>query len=364
MSDQPTAESTVARLERKLESLQKDALLPSVREELAQTDSRIAELPGALAQLRSRGYQFHSYLEARAEALAERWPDRQRQAQHDLRRAEADLRGDVAAVAQAVGNLARVRSRPLSSAKAILDRVDKDLDAAERQVRSRTDAVKTGYRAAKDEARALEKEVQACTQLLDLADGASFAWLAEEAPIAQVEATWLEDGEKRGPEGRLYVTDCRVLFERHEEVATKKVLFVTTRRETVRELLWDVPVTAIAAADTVKVRRGLAMRRDVLELTFEPPATLRQVTLRLKDDAAKWDALIGRARPGEVDSERVAPPEGQAEGAASRPLAATYLVPAKCPHCGGSMDAAGLIRGVAAMPCDYCGVTVILEKAT
>jgi hypothetical protein len=372
MSDQQTAESTVARLERKLESLQKEALLPSVRDEVAETDRRIAGLPAALAKLRSRGYQFHNYLEARAEAVAERWPDQRDQAQRDVRRAEAELRGEVDGVAQAVANLQRVRSRPLSSAKAVLDRVDKELDGVQSTVKARTDALKTGYRASRDEARTLEKEVKECHDLLDLVDAASFRLLPDEAPIAQVQATWLEDGEKRGPQGRLYITDCRLLFERHEEVATKKVLFVTTRKETVRELMWEVAVTAIASADTAKQRRGLVMRQDLLRLGFDSPAPLREAVLQLKGDAVKWDALIGRVTSGEVDNERVgavaaaaaAEAEGEGGVAAPRPMAATYRVPSKCPHCAGGMDSAGLIRGVAALPCDYCGVMVTLERAT
>jgi len=67
MGDQQTAESAVARLERQPESLPKKTLLASVRKEVDETDSRTDGLPAALAQLRSRGYQFHNYLGARTE---------------------------------------------------------------------------------------------------------------------------------------------------------------------------------------------------------------------------------------------------------------------------------------------------------
>ena len=57
--------------------------------------------------------------------------------------------------------------------------------------------------------------------------------LAHEYVIIGVKAVWTKDGKenKDDPEGVLFLTDQRILFEQKEEVATKKFLFITKERE-------------------------------------------------------------------------------------------------------------------------------------
>ena len=58
-----------------------------------------------------------------------------------------------------------------------------------------------------------------------------------EAPLMATEAEWERDGEE-GPDGTLYLTDQRLLFEQNEEIATEKLFgLITTKKETRRELL-------------------------------------------------------------------------------------------------------------------------------
>ena len=44
-----------------------------------------------------------------------------------------------------------------------------------------------------------------------------------------VRATWQKGGEDN-PQGILYLTDQRLLFEQKQEIGAKKVLFITTEK--------------------------------------------------------------------------------------------------------------------------------------
>ena len=56
-----------------------------------------------------------------------------------------------------------------------------------------------------------------------------------------VKARWDQEGDN-DPEGILYLTDKRLIFERKEKVATKKVLFVTVSSQMVHEVMIDQPL--------------------------------------------------------------------------------------------------------------------------
>ena len=76
---------------------------------------------------------------------------------------------------------------------------------------------------------------------------ATFQLLPTEAGIAAVKAAWCKTGkeQKGDPQGVLYLTDQRVIFEQKEEIATKKVLFVVTEKQKVQGLLMQAPVALV-----------------------------------------------------------------------------------------------------------------------
>ena len=83
---------------------------------------------------------------------------------------------------------------------------------------------------------------------------ASFQLLPTEAGIAAVKAAWCKTGkeQKGDPQGVLYLTDQRLIFEQKEEVATKKVLFVVTEKQKVQGLQLEAPVALVDKVETSK----------------------------------------------------------------------------------------------------------------
>src|SRR5205823_11900767 len=104
---------------------------------------------------------------------------------------------------------------------------------------------------------------------------ASFQLLPGEGPIMAVNAVWCKQGKQTGddPQGVLFLTDQRILFEQKQEVATKKVLFVATEKKKVQQLLVNVPVAQTQSAQASK--QGLMGHEDHLDITFASGAPLR-----------------------------------------------------------------------------------------
>ena len=67
-----------------------------------------------------------------------------------------------------------------------------------------------------------------------------------------------------------------------------------------------------------------------------------------------WRATLLRIQNGEIDATRDA----------NAPAPVEYIVPSKCPTCGGALSKPGRIRGVSSVACEYCGANIVLEKAS
>jgi hypothetical protein len=91
------------------------------------------------------------------------------------------------------------------------------------------------------ELRAIDGEISTVAALLAEMRAASF-------PSNPTSVAWpWSRPSKWGPkrrhaQGHLFLTDRRLIMERAEKVATKKVLFITTKSELVRELLCEVSI--------------------------------------------------------------------------------------------------------------------------
>ena len=194
------------------------------------------------------------------------------------------------------------------------------------------------------------EQVEQIRWLLDQVDEASFQLYPAEDPVAACRAQYMET-KKEGPEGVLYLTDERLIFEQKEEIATKKILFITTDKETVQEFIFAV---AIGQIEEIRASdKGFMGRKEMLELRFAPEADLSGATLRLLGaENEKWAGLIGRVKSGEIAKERTRP-EDEAV------VEAVRAAPTKCPTCGATLDVA-VVRGMREITCEYCGTVIRL----
>jgi hypothetical protein len=168
--------------------------------------------------------------------------------------------------------------------------------------------------------RHLEEIEYLLTQLAE----ASFQLLPTEAGIAAVKAAWCKSGkeQKGDPEGVLYLTDQRLIFEQKEEIATKKVLFVVTEKQKVQGLQLEAPVALVDKVETSK--QGLLKNEDHIEIHFGSGAHVQMAHFHIWLEATAWQALINRAKVKDFD-------QGRAVALDQAAVEKVKSAPAQCP---------------------------------
>jgi len=158
---------------------------------------------------------------------------------------------------------------------------------------------------------------------LDQLQAARFTLDQGEDLVMAVPARWDQEG-KDDPEGVLYLSNKRLIFERKEKVATKKILFITTASELVQEVLIAEPLTAL---EQVKAEnKGLFGHQDFLQVGFKNKE-IGTVDFHLNgQDSEDWAALVYSAQTGELEDEKVSGGAGISVADLSGPLTAADIM--------------------------------------
>ena len=325
--------------------------MTSLFETLERTTQNLHNLDRSLAEVRARGYRFGRDWETQLSTLNDRWPQQHTQAARLLeneRRVLNTAARDTESLLQRAGRDAAL----ISTAESRIRDLQSNVSAAERRVRNTLEGTQS-------QAQALQQEINRAKSLLDALDGASFNLLPDEHGIAVCDATWTTDQQQ--PEGMLFLTDARLVFEQRQEIAKKKVLFITTEKELIQQKLWESPIGAVEELET-EDRKAFLRRQEFLTLRFsERTRDLpSDVTLQLKGaDNDTWRTMIRRAKSGQMDAERFgAPPPDQSLAAEieQETVASAKELPTVCPNCAAPLPA--VFRGMKQVSCDYCGTTV------
>ncbi|HHS97397.1 MAG TPA: hypothetical protein ENK08_05785 [Chloroflexi bacterium] len=341
-------QSQLQSLSWKLERLQQAASLSDIYDDLADIDAMLSTLPAEIEALRARGYVFRNYLERKVEVLSQQWTEMQDRVRREVERRSAELSQALREAERAVQNAASGNPAQIARAESAVRTLEGKVSAAQ-------DALEAMFDTLDRNVTQTRAQVEAIEWALEQADQASFDFYPDENLVAACRAQFLET-KKDGPEGILFLTDGRLIFERKEEVATKKILFITTEKKTVQELVFQVPIGHV---EEVKASQsGFLGRKEMLEIRFAPEADISEARLRLLGgaDNEEWAALIGRVRSGDIEKERVRTEEE--EPARAEPVAPAE-VPTKCPNCGAILTTP-IVKGMREITCEYCGTVIRL----
>lgn len=348
---QPQSQEQIDALDSELQSLQSEASLSDHKQSIADLDAQIGDLPGQIEDLRRRGYRYKAFLEGKATALQAKWRTARAVANREIQQADGELQR---MVDEAVEEITALRRKPASSgmiaaAKSKVDHLRARVDAAE-------DAIYGAYSAVQSALSQTQSQIREVQWMLDHLDQASFPLLAEENPIQAVRAKWWRDGKNKGPSGVLYLTNQRLIFEQREEVATKKVLFVTTEKETLQEMLLEVPIGQLEAVQSTS--RGLMGHEDHLDFTFATGAPYADAHFHIDgQDSDFWAGLVNRVRNSDIVRERFYA-EGETPEDIERALEESLSnAPEKCTSCGAPFDAP-IAKGQRQIQCEYCSTTM------
>ncbi|HEY67281.1 MAG TPA: hypothetical protein G4N97_03315 [Thermoflexia bacterium] len=340
------SEETRAKLDElqcQLGELQETLLLTDVHNDMGDIETALSLLPAEIEELRTRGYVFRSFLERKVDVLTKQWEETHDRVSREVSRRVRELEREADEAESALRQAMSGRASQVARAETAISTLERKVEAAQ-------SAIRAMYETLRQNVNQTRSQVEEIRWLLDQIDEASFQLYPAEDPVAACRAQYMET-KKEGPKGVLYLTDERLIFEQKEEKATKKVLFITTEKEKIQQLIFAVPIGQV---EEVKASdKGFLGRKEMLELRFAPEADLSGATLRLHGvENEEWAGLIGRVKSGEIAKERTRPKDEAV-------VEAARAAPTKCPTCGATLDVE-IVRGMREITCEYCGTVIRL----
>lgn len=339
-------QSDIQEMQSSLGDLQLSARLADLRDRVEDLSVKVRGMDQRIATLRKHGYAFEKDLEDQAGKFVRDWvkvePDLKRKIESEARQLESALRPLEDQLAQLVGDRSPVAilHPRVARLKTQVENLESRIEGAEKSIRGEYDQFQSSV-------SQLESHLGKLEWTLTELSEAEFQLLATESPLMAVKAVWAKEGKqtKEDPEGVLYLTDQRLLFEQKEKVATKKVLFVATEKELVQELKWEIPVVLVEDAKASK--EGFLNKDDYLELRLAPGAPFDVLSIHIWQRGDEWVSLIQRAKAGDFDANRAIPIDEVV-------LEKVRSAPTKCPSCGGAIKQV-ILRGMDSITCEFCG---------
>ena len=351
MSTKPVGgpSNRIRALQQKVDQLQSDVRLTNLRDAVEDVGSTASGLVERVRSLRARGYVFEKSLEGKAADLEGQWSPLRSRVLGQIDQEAAGLQRDLASVEQLVRQVGAPAGTP-PAAPPLLGQAERAAEALEGKAEAAERSIRGMYDQYQGEVNQLMQHLRRVEWMLTQFAEATFRLLPTEGGIMAVRATW-QKGGKDDPTGILYLTDQRLLFEQKQEIATKKMLFITTEKEKIQELLFEVPVGQIEKVQASK--KGLLRHEDHLDLDLAAGGALSSAHFHIDGQRSKtWQGLIGSAMSGDFDRDRaVAVDQKAAEK--------VRTAPTRCPNCNAPITQQ-ILRGMDRITCEYCGHVIRL----
>ncbi len=334
------------RVETSLQALTEKIGLDDHYQAVNDLDQGIAELAPRIAALRDRGYAYKAFLENKAGVLEAKWGEAEAGVRQEIRSAESEI---VPLYEGAVRRFNQLHQGRPSTAG--VSAVESEIDRVESRVAQAESALRAAYANIKSTFYQTNKQLENLEWMYDELGAASFDLYPGEGMVQAVQVEYQPDGGDE-QDGILYATDQRLIFERKEQVATKKVLFIATEKEMVQEVTYEARMQGL---DSVKAtRKGMMGGQQMLDVVFTGEATLPVFNCKIKGQASdEWANLLNRVNTGQIVNEKVT-----AEGVDTAAVAeeAFTAAPDCCSSCGAPIPE--LMATQRQHKCEYCGTVM------
>lgn len=338
--------SQISSLQYKVRNLQSKVRLASLRDSVEDLDVQVNGLKQRVQDLRFKGYVFGKSLEAKANDYARRWRAQRVSVLAEIDRQCPSLERELRPLESQLSVLQSRASNPRLGLP-MAERLESTLGTFDSKVGAVENSIRGMFDSLLNEVNQLKAEMDRIQWMLEQLAQACFQLLATEGSIMAVKATYSRDAkmDKEDPQGVLFLTDQRLIFEQKQEVATKKILFFATEKQKVQQQLLEVPVALVEKVEASK--KGLFGHQDHLTITFRSGAPVRSAWFHLDgQDCNWWNGLIGQARSGEFDDERAVKIDKEVKEKVKS-------APSNCPGCGAPITQT-VLRGMDMLTCEYC----------
>ncbi len=343
--------SDISDLQSRIGDPQDKVRLNDARDAVEDLQTTLDGMPQRIASLRTKGYVFGRDLESQAQSYAKSWAQLQPGLLTQLNTQSAALTGALRPLELQLPQLTAASANP-AIARSLVNSMQSSAKVLEDKASAAEDTLRGMYDELSGKISELIHRLDDVDYLLKHLSEASFQLLPTEGGVAAVKAVWCKTGkeQKDDPEGVLYLTDQRLIFERKEDVVTKKVLFVSTEKQKVQSLQLECPVALVDKVVTSKA--GMLKTEDHIDVRFLSGAPAESAHFHIWQSNAAWQALINRAKAKDFDAERAVPIDKEA-------LAKIKSAPSQCPSCGGNLTAV-VLRGQDSITCEFCGFVIRL----
>lgn len=289
-------------LRERFEDLLEQIKLSDLADNIRDVTERTGGLSQEMTKIRSRGYAFVASLEQKIAGLNQQWSELRPRLPQMIASEANRLRGEVDRLKDKLESAGKILEHPAALQK-LLPEVEQSFSDIESGVQEAISKVQQLYEGIQDEIDELNGKFDAINWCLDQKDEASFGWQPDEKVYIAAKAEWVVTGKgKEDPDGILYLTDQRLVFEQKETTGKTLGLFGGKK---VQELEWAIDLNQIAGIKTEN--KGFFGGKDMVYLTLGAGAPYPEITLEVKGSAdnKEWAQQIQRAINGELNAERV-----------------------------------------------------------
>jgi len=296
-SAHPDIAYAIGSIQTSLDDLQNRAGLSEVQADIANLDANLRHALSLLESARDKGYKYQNDLEDIAFDTMSRWQEIRNRVEDSIHEQAGLMRTNLQPVDTSVQRL-NATLADVSATTAVLGDVQNEIRQAMDTVYDAERTIEGAYADIESKASHLTTRLTRIHWALTQRDEASFAFDSDEDLYMAVTARWDKEG-KEDPEGILFLTNQRLIFERKEKVSTKKILFITTASELIQE---PMVVKPLAEVKDVKAQgKGLFGHQDFLEVEFSD----KTIPFHLSgQDSEDWARMVRDAKSGKIEEER------------------------------------------------------------
>lgn len=345
LSETDTAAVTakVSELKSQFTSMIDRVRLSAIGREITNLESRIKGLPGEIEAARSKGYAFRSYLENKANVLNEQWGEVNDEIKNWVDKEAQELRADLDEAEKFVETLdaqtavSAATQQIAGRLEGIMQRLNAKVESAEQNIQGLYDSLEREF-------HQTQRQLTEINWIVEQWEEKSFDPQGSEAVFLAAEAEW-DDGKDK-PEGMLFLTDKRLIFEQNEKTGKRFGMFGGKHTQGV---LWESPVTAVEGVEAEN--RGMLGGKDMLNLRLGAGATYAAITVEVKGSADNkfWMKQIQRMAKGDANDERAIEPDPEM-------IERLRNAPTDCHVCGAVLPQ--ITSGETQVACKYCGGVV------
>ncbi|MEM2180464.1 MAG: hypothetical protein QXP32_06580 [Nitrososphaeria archaeon] len=310
---------------------------------IAYIDSMSTSLPSRFEVLRKNGYVHKVSVEGQLKNLVENWNMTRSTISFDIESLTGQLKSEIGILKSEGQSILNRINQPFFAEFAIKGEImlyNSKVNTFTSRANLQINQARKGLVKIREDIEKIEKIVNDAEYAVNAVSSASFMLQENEHPLLCVKAKKLEPGEKN--EGRVIVTDQRLLYEVEKEVVLERKLFIATKTKTERKLDLEVPLGIIR--NVQKGRVGLIAWEGIY-IDLRPGQKYSVIVFDTKgDDTEKLIESINYVLSGQADKDKVIVEAKTVEKAEA------FF----CIKCGAPLDVP-TTRGIYEVSCKYCG---------